>query len=857
MTTKRRVPSESEGGSPTEASAPKIPRQSPPESSDPCDETPHWPSSNLRTSARVLRKKEERKESEGASDEPQDVPVGVDDCPQNPEVLSNNDGQKPKRAWELWSEEDQNLFFVALNECGKNFDAIEIFFQAKSKKGKAPSTGPNAGNVYKHKEQIRTFYYRTWHKISKYIEFPENLKKSSRELYALINYGELRKKVGNSLDKIKSGKLQELVFKGYTSVRCKGKFVRLRTPACPALKRLNTFENPAAGALPGSQGAADGLQDMSVPHKVTIELTPLNLHDYYYVNRIAASNPRISVTLGVDRRLGSVLDRLEKKFRPVEEKSWINCVSILPPSADTKLPPDPMPDQELWIIPRPGTTLKRPTLAPKENASTSSSISLSHLQSKLEPSGSSEKLEPSASEDQTEPQPTDTGFLNDSLFQFTDTERDKILDEWTLPTETVPSEILNGNTLFKNENFEEGWNMEKAQRISVGELYLMIGSTGLTRSIIQLNYTWKRKSEDELAEDTSVLQALATLANAELARKQTGKIGTVTVGSPLQMKKPQGSIILSPRASDLEGGAVASANPMMVSNGQSSNSDAGMAEFRRPAVPPVRSQHQAFRQQIDLLLPKYTQRKGRQMSRSKSFLLRQLQAASNRPLQPKTIICSADGTVKKLLPEIHSTPRLTFTAVPSQITVTVQQQPVTNINSDHLLDVQDQDLIPQLSIPSPATNMSENVQDEETGHNTSFSLSLFDENSRSDLESSRAIMSTPTHLQVDHFLDSVLENSNSSLLQTPRRSSPPPSPPGGMSEHSWLPELSLSSFLGSLPTDGGVQESPSKMMLCHHEDSMQSTGSEVDRQLSFMLTESSVDFTAKFAKLASALNSND
>ena len=114
-------------------------------------------------------------------------------------------------------------------------------------------------------------------------------------------------------------------------------------------------------------------------------------------------------------------------------------------------------------------------------------------------------------------------------------------------------------------------------------------------------------------------------------------------------------------------------------------------------------------------------------------------------------------------------------------------------------------------------------------------------------------------MQVDHFLDSVLENSNSSLLQTPRRHSPPPSPPGGMSEHSWLPDLSLSSFLGSLPTDGGVgnNESPSKMLMSHQEDSIQSTGSEVDRQLSMMLNENSLDFTSKFAHLTSALNSTD
>ena len=278
MTTKRRLQSESEsgdGGSPPNTT--KIQKTSNPNLPDAPldDDLPNLPSSaahNLRVSVRVLRKKEERKESEGGavSDDTQD-PQGIDDCNSN-----NNDNdqvQRKKRAWGLWSAEDQGVFFVALNECGKNFDAIQLFFQTKAKKG---NKAPPVGNVYKHKEQIRTFYYRTWHKISKYIEFPENLKKSSRELYALINYGELRKKVGNNLDWKKGGKLQELVFNGHTTVRCKGKTIRLRTPTCPALKRLNFGGNNTTGKiLPGSQGSRGNPKEVVLPPKVTIELTPL------------------------------------------------------------------------------------------------------------------------------------------------------------------------------------------------------------------------------------------------------------------------------------------------------------------------------------------------------------------------------------------------------------------------------------------------------------------------------------------------------------------------------------------------------------------------------------------------------
>lgn len=38
--------------------------------------------------------------------------------------------------------------------------------------------GPTSG-VQRSKEQIRHFYYRTWHKIIKYIEIPKNLGSNS------------------------------------------------------------------------------------------------------------------------------------------------------------------------------------------------------------------------------------------------------------------------------------------------------------------------------------------------------------------------------------------------------------------------------------------------------------------------------------------------------------------------------------------------------------------------------------------------------------------------------------------------------------------------------------------------------
>ena len=111
--------------------------------------------------------------------------------------------------------------------------------------------------------------------------------------------------------------------------------------------------------------------------------------DFYRVNRLALTNPRVCTTLALDRRLSSVIKKLESKFRPLDEKTWISCIAVLPQNSDLKitpcLPGRPKSDSELWIVPRPGTTLSRPSITTQE-PTTSTSLSLSHLQSKLEPS---------------------------------------------------------------------------------------------------------------------------------------------------------------------------------------------------------------------------------------------------------------------------------------------------------------------------------------------------------------------------------------------------------------------------------------------------------------------------------------
>lgn len=56
-------------------------------------------------------------------------------------------------------------FVLFILQHGKDFEAIQNNIALKYKKKGKPAS------MVKNKEQVRHFYYRTWHKISKYIDF--------------------------------------------------------------------------------------------------------------------------------------------------------------------------------------------------------------------------------------------------------------------------------------------------------------------------------------------------------------------------------------------------------------------------------------------------------------------------------------------------------------------------------------------------------------------------------------------------------------------------------------------------------------------------------------------------------------
>ncbi|XP_062999660.1 protein cramped-like isoform X2 [Elgaria multicarinata webbii] len=212
------------------------------------------------------------------------------------------EGKKVRRQWESWSTEDKNTFFEGLYEHGKDFEAIQNNIALKYKKKSKPAS------MVKNKEQVRHFYYRTWHKISKYIDFDnvfsQGLKKSSLELYGLICYGELRKKIGGCMVDKNAAKLNELIQVGATTVRHKGRNLRIKAPMCRALKKL---------CDPDGISDEEDQKPVRLPLKVPVELQPRNNHAWARVQSLA-QNPRLRMIVELHRKVSSLIEFLKQKW---------------------------------------------------------------------------------------------------------------------------------------------------------------------------------------------------------------------------------------------------------------------------------------------------------------------------------------------------------------------------------------------------------------------------------------------------------------------------------------------------------------------------------------------------------------
>ncbi|RWS04678.1 hypothetical protein B4U79_00262, partial [Dinothrombium tinctorium] len=205
-----------------------------------------------------------------------------------------------------WENDDTKWFFEALCEHGKDFHSIQTFIAARSEKKKG-ATKNSAANVdsIKSREQVRHYYYRTWHKIASCLEFNEDIFQQTKELYGLINYGEIWKKFGSKFDSKIKTYLKELVFNGQTIAKVKGKNVKLKTPLCKALKKIHKLED--------SKVSSTAVDVSNLPKEVYVELHPANNASWLRVHSLS-QNPRVRTKLPLQKRLSSFIAYLQRRW---------------------------------------------------------------------------------------------------------------------------------------------------------------------------------------------------------------------------------------------------------------------------------------------------------------------------------------------------------------------------------------------------------------------------------------------------------------------------------------------------------------------------------------------------------------
>lgn len=264
-----------------------------------------------------------------------------------------------------WTNIERNYFFDALNEFGKEFDAIGNYINAKLKRKSSTDA------AFKTKDQVRQHFYQTFHKICKYIRFSDEVKKPVQELYTLINYGEMRRKLQFITDK-HFMKLKHLVYNGHITIRSKGKNIRIKTPPCKALRRLNQVD--------------DSLEDIKLPNKIDVIISPANMESFGRVQTLA-QNPRAKATVSLQKKLVNFIKTFQhkwssKEMKLAEEESKMFPNNSSTTDADTNSNSVTFHDSEMCFRPKPGVTIHRPLLNITEYLS-SLSLSLSTYEDRI------------------------------------------------------------------------------------------------------------------------------------------------------------------------------------------------------------------------------------------------------------------------------------------------------------------------------------------------------------------------------------------------------------------------------------------------------------------------------------------
>ncbi|KAL1509346.1 hypothetical protein ABEB36_004101 [Hypothenemus hampei] len=235
-----------------------------------------------------------------------------------------------KKEARKWTYNDKLIFFEAVNEFGKDFEAIQQYINAKLKK-----KGVSEDHL-KSKDHVRQFFIRTFHEVSKYVKFSENVKKVVQELYSVINYGEVFKKLEVITEKALM-KLVELIYTGAMCIRVKGKNVRIKTPMCRALVKLNQLDHE--------------YEEVKLPNRVMIDLRPKDMSSYVKIQCLA-QNPRLRTMLPIQKRLSALIQCLNKRWKSVDALNYEKAVESNNPMTEDCVPPkQEINDKTALLIP--------------------------------------------------------------------------------------------------------------------------------------------------------------------------------------------------------------------------------------------------------------------------------------------------------------------------------------------------------------------------------------------------------------------------------------------------------------------------------------------------------------------------
>jgi len=736
----------------------------------------------LRTSARVSKKLRM-------------TPASTSPGPSGSKIDSNTDPpvfKTLKMRRELWSAEDTNSFFEGLNEFGKDYESIQWFMANKAKR-----KGSCSEQTIKSKEQLRYFYYWTWHQICKYIEFPKETKKVVQELYGLINYGELKRRIGFCNDKNWS-KLYEMIYHGSTKVRSKGKMWKVKTPNCRALRKLNCLE--------------DTFGDLKLPGKVCVELKPRDMDTWSLVQSLAM-NPRIRATVELQKPLSMLIAFLENRWQTENRKLREQIHGIKTPEVDQES------KRVLRVAPATGVNITPISVNFSDIENTNVSllahrnthgISKESIESILKKFPATKVQKPYVKRVRTETvssasgssgtQESNSTSCTHTMFPIAEStnEGEKGLDIiMASPPKNDPVISSHDQEKEKKDEFitraKQGWTLANVESIKIGELYLICGS----ESKIQLEYWF-----EDCIETTSYnrisqsLNKLISIAQYSLTAPKCCSCGSVNNKLHSLQKQAENKI----DADQNQRGAYSLASSCKVMAHPTS-------VFRRPLQPKPLHSTGLFKAQLNKLQPRYCNRTGRPGNKHVGIVQKLL------PLQPKTSLSIVQtSNFRPIVPAMKSEP--------------------TQASDVDQLDVEKVDKVLQ----------SQNNVWKEPPHE--------------DIPDDVSITSSTINRLMDITLPSICEldspnfsgllpscsSSTSISLTTPSTS---PSRLLKDDGNQWLnPDMdfSLSSFLGHLDKEQTTE--PIK------NNDQKVISNDVEAQFQCLMSENSVDYTAKFADLA-------